>query len=143
MTWLSHDSTELQNPDVKSYAAQFLGNVEQHANAARALNAAPTGDQTADRIVTPAATVGPSQNGMAACQSVYYGTVSRFEPGQVLELKMRHRIGLHVYTLANGNITATIPEGLKSGAQVTVVESVDSNGLETLQVQRAISPNQP
>jgi putative membrane protein len=72
----------------------------------------------------------------SAAGSSYYGTVTKYQAGQTLELKMRNHLGRHVYDLAGDNIAANVSSDVKPGDQVSVTENVDANGRRSIQVQK-------
>ena len=76
------------------------------------------------------------RNMSAGASDVHYGTVTKFEPGQTLQLKMRNRLGRHVYDLSGTNVSANVSPDIKVGDQVSVTESVDQNGRRSVQIQK-------
>jgi putative membrane protein len=156
LSWFRSQEQSLQNPDLKSYASDMAATIEKHLNLAQNLGA--SGGQTAASNMSnsqPGMTPGAMQghmmdNPMSAQQEAnrmrnpnagisaetHYGTITKYEPGKMVELKVRDRLGRHVYDLAGDNIAADVTPDLKVGDQVAVTEHVDANGRASIQIQR-------
>lgn len=64
---------------------------------------------------------------------VRYGTVTEYNAGQNLTLKMRGREGTHKYDL--NNVSANIPSDIAVGSHVKVIEGMTQNGERSLTVE--------
>jgi len=132
-----------QNSDLKAYANKCIPKLEEHLQRAEKLQAHP--NSSADRMQNPANGVMANSfvddtNSTANANgkdTVHNGTITKYEPGKTLTLKMRGRLGAHTYDLSK--MSANVPDGLSTGDKVQVTETVDVNGRRTITVSRANS----
>lgn len=137
--FLRNAQQQLNDQQLKEYASALLPAFESHLQMARTLGtsqqgtqaAAHTGDVSQDR----ARQTGASDIPAGGTASTHHGTVTRYEAGKMLELKIRGRSGRHVYDLTTVRPAGEFPANLKTGSRVSVTESVDPNGLRTLNIQ--------
>lgn len=125
-------STQAGNPQLKDYANAQLPILREHLRMAQELSTGGAG--SASRMEEGAAAGGAAAGGRSA---VHYGTVTKYEAGKTLEVKMRGRTGRHSYDLTNmsANITGTIAPN----SRVKITESVDENGRRSITVEPAPS----
>ncbi len=122
-------SKQADNPQVKDYANRMLPNLEEHLRLAQ--NLASGGAGSASRMGEQGGAAGaPGQK-----STVHYATVTKYEAGKTLEVKMRGRTGKHSYDLST--TTANITGNVAAGSRVKITENVDENGKRTITVEPA------
>lgn len=121
---LYQQAAGLQTVVLKNYASQTMPTLEGDLESGRDL---PSGTQSS----------GAAERSAIGSSNTMSATVTSYQPGQRLEVKIRNRVGRHVYDLAPNQITANVPANLKVGDQVTIQESIDSNGHGSITVQPA------
>ncbi len=119
-------SSQSQNPQVKDYANRMLPTLQEHQRMAQ--NLASSGGGSASRMGEQGGAAGPKS-------TVHYGTVTKYEAGKTLEVKMRGRTGKHSYDL--NTTTANITGSVTPGSHVKITENVDENGRRTITVEPA------
>ena len=153
-----------QDNDLKAYASEMIPNLQNHLQQAQNLGQSTTA-AAVDRTTTlptrtPSPTVAPDTTTTTGTtgsadrtaqpeeSSVHYGTVTKYQSGKTIELKMRDRAGRHSYSLEEGTLKTDIPADIKVGSQVRITEKVDPNGHRSIKVEAdtmstAGRPNQP
>jgi putative membrane protein len=116
------EAQRAQDPKVQAYARQMASLVEKHS-------------QMAQNLPQPgaAAAAGEPANGES---TQVHGTVTKYEPGKVLEMQLRDRVGRYSYDLSQRGVDAEIPGGIEAGSQVVVTERVDPNGRQSIAVRQ-------
>lgn len=132
-----------RNESLRNYATQQLPILLAHLNQAKDLG----GTVTSQRMTAPAtstdssASDAQSRSRMADNNArTEYGTVTRYEAGKSIELKIRDRIGRHVYDLSGSHKNTNIPSDVQVGSQVVVTEMIDKNGQGTLEIRNDGAP---
>ena len=127
-----------KNTALRNYATQQLPILLVHLNQAKDLG----GSVTSQQMTTPSTSSHPgssdaqSRSRMADNNArTEYGTVTRYEAGKTIELKIRDRIGRHVYDLSEGHKDTSIPSDVRVGSQVVVTEMIDKNGQRTVEIR--------
>ena len=127
---------------LKNYASQQLPVLRDHLQRAKELGGTLTSQNPATNTANSPnqyesrARTADMHGATPSDQSwTDYGTVTRYEQGKLLELKIRDRIGRHVYNISEGNVAAQIPSDLAVGSQVVLTESIDKNGKRGLAVR--------
>lgn len=115
-------SSQAENPLVRDYATRMLPNLQEHLRIAQNLAAGPVG--SASRAIAE-----------GGAQQVHYATVTKYEAGKTLEVKMRGLTGKHSYDLST--VTANIPGNIATGSHVKITDSVDENGRHSITVEPA------
>jgi putative membrane protein len=128
LQWLQQQQNS-PNEQVKQQASRLIPEFQNHLQDAQAL-----GNQNSSNAANSPAASNQDSNLNTSDDQHRSGTVTRYEPGKTLEVKVRDRIGRHRYNLSS--ISANIPADLKTGDMVAVSEHVDSNGTRTLTVER-------
>jgi putative membrane protein len=136
------------NAELKAYASQTLTKLQSHLQTAKNLSegaSTAAADRTTPAVPADAhsATVPASTTATGNADrttsfeegSVHYGTVTKYQAGKTIELKMRDRSGRHSYSLSEGNVHAEVPADIKAGSQVRVIEKVDPNGRRSIIVE--------
>jgi putative membrane protein len=139
---------QAQSPELRSLASERLPGLRSHLEQARLLGSGAAvardhgqpDDQTTTRARTaetavPTHSTPDNQGALAAGAATHYGTVTNFEAGKSLELKVRDRAGRHVYDLNDASATAQVPADLGIGSKVVVHETVDRNGHHLIRVE--------
>ncbi len=154
-------STSLQSQQLRDYASETLPVLKEHLQIAQNLGdqttslnttplAAPNAETASPQPVNTATTAqsadrsrnssapadtGQANTPMAANTTTRHGTVISYQPGQKLDVKIRDRVGHHVYDLGDNQVAANVASDLRAGSQVVIVESVDQNGRRSIDVR--------
>ena len=126
-------SSEAENPQVKDYANRILPTLQEHLRMAQSL--ASGGAGAASRMSEGSGAAGQQAATPGQKTAVHYGTVTKFEPGKTLEVKMRGTAGKHSYDLST--LTANVTGHIAQGSRVKITETLDENGRHTMTVEPA------
>lgn len=128
------------NPELRQYAANMVTSLENHvAESRNVLSTLPpattTSTSSSSATVTRHGAAGRAAAGAPAAgqSTVQYGTVTGFQPGQRLEVKLRGTTGTQVFDLAN--MAANIGPGIGKGTQVRITQYTDANGAHHITVE--------
>ncbi len=141
MAWMQSEMGQLQNADLKSYASDFASHLKAHSELTQELGnkQGGTGASAANQAM-PMQTSGNGEQGddsnANGAEKSHHATVVKYQAGQTLELKVRGRLGRHVYNLSDGSTATNQISDLKPGDKVTVSEMVDDNGRRSLKIEK-------